>query len=40
MRLDFLYERLGFALAGVRRAYYSKPDEDAIVLWREGLGGG
>jgi len=36
----FLYERLGFALAGVRRAYYSKPDEDAIVLWREGLGGG
>ena len=33
-----LYERLGFAIAGVRRAYYTKPDEDAIVLWREGLG--
>jgi len=32
-----LYERLGFAIAGVRRAYYTKPDEDAIVLWREGL---
>ena len=36
----FLYERLGFAIAGVRRAYYTKPDEDAIVLWREGLGDG
>jgi len=35
-----LYERLGFAIAGVRRSYYTKPDEDAIVLWREGLGGG
>jgi ribosomal-protein-alanine N-acetyltransferase len=33
----FLYERMGFAVAGVRRAYYSKPVEDAIVLWREGL---
>ena len=33
-----LYERLGFAVAGVRRAYYTKPVEDAIVLWREGLG--
>jgi ribosomal-protein-alanine N-acetyltransferase len=32
-----LYERLGFAVAGVRRAYYTKPVEDAIVLWREGL---
>jgi len=33
----FLYERMGFAIAGRRRAYYTKPDEDAIVLWREGL---
>jgi ribosomal-protein-alanine N-acetyltransferase len=33
-----LYERMGFAVAGIRRAYYTKPDEDAIVLWREGLG--
>jgi ribosomal-protein-alanine N-acetyltransferase len=32
-----LYERMGFAVAGVRRAYYTKPVEDAIVLWREGL---
>jgi [ribosomal protein S18]-alanine N-acetyltransferase len=33
-----LYERMGFSVAGVRRAYYTKPVEDAIVLWREGLG--
>ena len=32
-----LYERLGFSVAGIRRAYYTKPVEDAIVLWREGL---
>ena len=32
-----LYERFGFAVAGIRRAYYTKPVEDAIVLWREGL---
>jgi ribosomal-protein-alanine N-acetyltransferase len=32
-----LYERFGFSVAGVRRAYYSKPVEDALVLWREPL---
>jgi ribosomal-protein-alanine N-acetyltransferase len=32
-----LYERFGFAVAGVRRDYYSNPVEDALVLWREGL---
>ena len=32
-----LYERFGFVVAGVRRAYYTKPVEDALVLWREGL---
>jgi ribosomal-protein-alanine N-acetyltransferase len=32
-----LYERFGFTVAGTRRAYYTKPVEDAIVLWREGL---
>ncbi len=32
-----LYERFGFAVAGVRTAYYSKPVEDALVLWREDL---
>jgi ribosomal-protein-alanine N-acetyltransferase len=34
-----LYERLGFTVAGVRRGYYSNPVEDALVLWREDLGG-
>lgn len=28
-----LYERLGFHVAGVRRRYYSNPEEDALVLW-------
>jgi ribosomal-protein-alanine N-acetyltransferase len=32
-----LYERMGFSVGGVRRAYYTKPVEDAIILWREGL---
>jgi len=32
-----LYERFGFTVAGVRRGYYTKPVEDALVLWREGL---
>ena len=32
-----LYERLGFLAAGVRRAYYTNPIEDALVLWRERL---
>jgi ribosomal-protein-alanine N-acetyltransferase len=32
-----LYERFGFSVAGIRRAYYTKPVEDALVLWREGL---
>ena len=32
-----LYERFGFSVAGVRINYYSKPVEDALVLWREDL---
>ena len=32
-----LYERFGFRVAGVRRGYYTKPVEDALVLWREQL---
>jgi len=32
-----LYERFGFAVAGIRRAYYTKPVEDALVLWKESL---
>jgi ribosomal-protein-alanine N-acetyltransferase len=31
-----LYERFGFAVAGVRRGYYRNPEEDALVLWRDG----
>jgi ribosomal-protein-alanine N-acetyltransferase len=34
-----LYERLGFTTAGIRRAYYTNPVEDALVLWREDLAG-
>jgi len=34
-----LYERFGFTVAGVRRDYYTKPVEDALVLWRENLAG-
>ncbi len=32
-----LYEKFGFTIAGVRRGYYSHPNEDALVLWKEGL---
>ena len=32
-----LYERFGFAVTSVRRSYYTKPVEDALVLWRERL---
>jgi ribosomal-protein-alanine N-acetyltransferase len=32
-----LYERFGFTIAGVRPAYYTKPVEDALVLWRDHL---
>ena len=27
----------GLPVAGVRRAYYTNPVEDALVLWREHL---
>ena len=30
-----LYEKFGFTVTGVRRGYYTRPDEDALVLWRE-----
>lgn len=30
-----LYERFGFTVTAVRRGYYSQPEEDALVLWRE-----
>ena len=31
-----LYKQLGFAVCAVRPRYYTKPDEDALILWREG----
>ena len=34
-----LYERFGFTVVGVRRAYYTKPVEDAIMLSLESLAG-
>jgi ribosomal-protein-alanine N-acetyltransferase len=30
-----LYEKFGFTVTTVRRGYYTHPDEDALVLWRE-----
>ena len=32
-----LYYRLGFAPVGVRPKYYTRPSEDALILWREPL---
>jgi ribosomal-protein-alanine N-acetyltransferase len=29
-----LYEKLGFAVTGVRSNYYQHPDEDGLILWR------
>lgn len=28
-----LYERLGFVNSGVRKDFYSKPKEDAVIMW-------
>ena len=32
-----LYEGLGFRVVARRRQYYSRPEEDALILWRENL---
>ena len=32
-----LYRRLGFSVAATRPGYYSKPEEDGLILWREGI---
>jgi len=34
-----LYERLGFRVGGTRSRYYAKPEEDALILWCDALGG-
>jgi ribosomal-protein-alanine N-acetyltransferase len=33
-----LYQRLGFDVTAVRPRYYSQPEEDALILWRDDLG--
>ena len=30
-----LYEQCGFSVTAVRRGYYTQPDEDALILWRD-----
>jgi ribosomal-protein-alanine N-acetyltransferase len=32
-----LYTRLGFHVSAKRPRYYSKPEEDALILWKEPL---
>lgn len=32
-----LYESLGFEVTAVRSRYYTQPEEDALILWRERL---
>ncbi len=32
-----LYYRLGFAPVGTRPRYYTRPTEDALILWRDPL---
>lgn len=32
-----LYARWGFAVSAVRPRYYTEPEEDALILWREPL---
>jgi ribosomal-protein-alanine N-acetyltransferase len=33
LRARRLYERFGFAPVGVRRGYYQRSDDDAVVMW-------
>jgi len=32
-----LYESLGFENAGIRRDFYSKPKEDAVIMWLKAI---
>jgi len=32
-----LYEHLGFKERGCRRGYYTDTNEDALIMWKEGL---
>lgn len=31
-----LYEKYGFAVEGIRKGYYQKGKEDALIMWRRG----
>ena len=32
-----LYKKYGFVEAGIRKAYYSDNNEDAIIMWKKGI---
>jgi ribosomal-protein-alanine N-acetyltransferase len=32
-----LYERLGFEEVGIRKNYYEKPKENALIMWKHNL---
>ncbi|ELR96624.1 ribosomal protein S18-alanine N-acetyltransferase [Gloeocapsa sp. PCC 73106] len=32
-----LYQKFGFKIAGIRKQYYQKTQEDALILWQSGL---
>ncbi len=32
-----LYQKFGFKIAGTRKGYYQKTQEDALILWQNGL---
>lgn len=32
-----IYEKLGFDPAGVRKGFYEKPKEDALIMWRRQM---
>jgi ribosomal-protein-alanine N-acetyltransferase len=34
-----LYERFGFAPAGIRKGYYAEVGEDALVMWAHDVDG-
>ena len=34
-----LYERLGFRPRGIRRGYYTDNREDALIMWKDPVGG-
>jgi len=31
-----LYEKSGFVSAGIRKNFYEKPTEDAVIMWKHG----